>query len=150
MISEINPVTNKSEAIEFLRNKILDEIKTHKSIKILLASLLWEDAAKCFPNPISRRWDSAHFYLDLNTRKISAELSTYPVHGAYHEDKISISTEEFNQIVNKYNLEEELKFIQADEDLNMIFDENLNKIIFNTQKIIQQEREKIFKFRITV
>lgn len=134
-------IQNKAEAIEYLRNKILDEINASKSMKFQLASLVWDEAARCFPAPW--KWDGAWFKLDLVTKRLFVEVSTYPNQfGACREDKFSISIERFNKIVNEYGLKEELKFIKTDEDLNMIFDENLNEIIFNTQKRIQQEKEE--------
>lgn len=141
-LQTIKPTT-KAEAIESLRNKILDEINLNKSMEFHLASLMWGDAANCFPTGASWNWEGAWFKLDLITKRLYVEVSTYPNQfGACREDKFSISTDEFNRIVNKYGLGEELKFIQTDEDWDMIFDKNLKAIISNTQKTIQQEKEE--------
>ncbi len=135
--------THKMDAIESLRSKILNEIIKNKSTEIELASLLWDSAANCFPTGASWNWDGAWFKLDLITKKLFVEVSTYPNQfGASREDRFSISTDEFSKIVNRYRLGEELAFIRTDEDLDMIFDEKLKSIISDTEKMIQREKEE--------
>ena len=117
------------DAVVSLRNQIIAEITKRPAVKYQLASLLWQDAAKCFPKS-GFQWDGAWFKLDLQTGKLSADVGTYPNQfGACYEDSFPLSATEFNRIAKQFNMSKELQTFRSDEDWAKLFDDSLKSVV---------------------
>ena len=134
---------DKSNIIKVLRNKIINSIEKIPTSTYELSSLLWADAAMCFPTTCSWNWDCACFKLDLQTMKLYADVSTYPNQfGACREDRYSLSAYEFHEKAKAFNMSNDLQCMETEEDWQELFDENLNSAIANAQKILNEQKEK--------
>lgn len=135
--------SSKANAIQILRKNIINCINKTPSTTYELSSLLWGDAAKCFPTNYSFSWDGAWFKLDLITRKLYADVSTYPNQfGACREDRYNLTASEFHQKAIAFNMLEELQYMETDADWESLFDENLKSAITKAQKILEKQKEK--------
>lgn len=129
---------NTDDAVSSLRKKIIVEITKTPAVKYQLARLLWQDAATCFPKS-AFQWDGAWFNLDLQTGKLSAEVSTYPNQlGACREDYIPLSASEFNSIANQFNMGKELQAFKSDKDWTKLFDDSLKSAVFLAAEILKK------------
>lgn len=142
-------------SVESLRNQIITEITKNPAVKYQLASLLWQDAANCFPKS-GFQWDGAWFKLDLQTGKLSADVGTYPNQfGASYEDSFPLSAAEFNRIAKQFNMSKELQAFKTDEDWAKLFDDSLKTVISSICTTLQKKeedrkREKIEKYAVKV
>ena len=128
-------------AVKSLRKQIIANITKNPAVKYPLFSLLWQDAASCFPKR-GFGWDFAEFKLDLQTGKLLANVSTYPNQfGASYEDVISLSASEFNRIAKQYNMSPELQAFKSDEDWNKLFDDSLKSAASSACAILQNLEE---------
>ena len=129
------------KAICSLRYKIITEITKNPSDKYQLASLLWQDASRCFPN--SRfQWDGAWFNLDLKTGKLFVDVSTYPNQfGVSYEDSFSLSATEFNRISKQFNMSNDLQIFNSDEDWKKLFDDSLKSVLFSAFETLKKQDE---------
>ena len=133
----------KSDAIPLLRNKIIDKIGKTPSVTYELASLLLDDAARCFPVKASFCWDGAWFKLNLQTKKIFADVGTYPNQfGASRSDTFSLTAAEFNEKAKEFEMAGELQAMETEEDWQALFDEELENAIKNAKTILDEEKEK--------
>lgn len=133
---------NVDDAVKSLRSRIIAEITKNPGVKYQLASLLWQDAADCFPN-CRFRCDGAWFNLDLQTGKLSANVGTYPNQfGASYEDSFSLSSAEFGRIARRFNMSKELQAFKSDEDWSMLFDERLNAAASAAYAALQKREEE--------
>ena len=130
------------DVVSSLRNRIIAEITKKPALKYQLASLLWQDAADCFPKS-GFQWDGAWFKLDLQTGKLLADVGTYPNQfGANYEDSFPLSAAEFNRIANQFNMSEELRNFKSDEDWAKLFDDNLKSVIASACATLQKKEEE--------
>lgn len=133
----------KKQAIQTLRETIIASIKKAPSLTYELSSLLWDDASNCFPTNYSFKWEGAWFKLDLQTRKIYADVATYPNQfGACREDRYSLSASELHNKAIEFNMSEELRCMETDADWQELFDENLQTAIANAEKALIEQQEK--------
>ena len=131
------------EAVRALRNKIIADIETKPCTRYLLASLLFSDAAECFPTGGSWGWDGAWFFLDLNTGSLSADVSTYPNQfGASREDTFPLSASEFHRIAEKKYFSPELRQFQTEEDWQRLFDSRLKAAVADAQAELRRQQEE--------
>lgn len=129
------------DAVRSLRKQIIAEITKNPALKYQLASLLWQDAANCFPKS-GFQWDGAWFKLDLQTGKLSADVGTYPNQfGACYEDSFPLSAAEFNRIAKQFNMSKELQVFKSDEDWAKLFDDSLKAIISSACATLQKKEE---------
>lgn len=129
------------DAVSSLRKQIIAEITKNPALKYQLASLLWQDAANCFPKS-GFQWDGAWFKLDLQTGKLSADVGTYPNQfGASYEDSFPLSAAEFNRIAKQFNMSKELQVFKSDEDWAKLFDDGLKAIISSACATLQKKEE---------
>lgn len=141
------------EAVKSLHDKIVESLEKQVSKKlkfgrlsrlnlaIPLASLLWQDAASCFPNK-GFQWDSARFTLNLETGKIVAEVSTYPNQfGACRQDSFPLSAARFNEIAKKYHMSWELQLLATEEDWAKVFDDDLKAAVAENRAKLQKAEE---------
>lgn len=143
------------DAVKSLRKQIIDKITMNPAVKYQLASLLWQDAANCFPRS-GFQWDGAWFELDLKTGKLSAKVSTYPNQfGASYEDSFSLSAAEFNRIAKQFNMSKELQTFKSDEDWAKLFDDSLRAAISSACSTLQKQdedykKEEIKKYAVKI
>jgi len=129
------------DAVSSLRKQIIADITNKPAFKYQLASLLWQDAANCFPRG-SFQWDGAWFKLDLQTGKLSADVATYPNQfGASHEDSFPLSAAEFNRIAKQFNMSKELQAFKTDDDWAKLFDDSLKAVISSACATLQKKEE---------
>ena len=129
------------DAVSSLRKQIIAEITKNPALKYQLASLLWQDAANCFPKS-GFQWDGAWFKLDLQTGKLSADVGTYPNQfGASYEDSFPLSAAEFNRIAKQFNMSKELQAFKSDEDWAKLFDDSLKAIISSACATLQKKED---------
>lgn len=128
--------TTKAEAIESLRRKIFNVVTINKSTEFKLASLLWSAVANCFP--WARNCDGAWFKLDLVTKELFVELSSYDQFGGCN--KVPLTTEKFHEIAKKYNFSEELILMNEKKDWEELFDSDLTAAISNAQDFLRREQ----------
>lgn len=136
--------SSKANAIRILRKNIIKCINKTPSTTYELSSLLWGDAAKCFPTNYSFSWDGAWFKLDLITRKLYADVCTYPNQfGANREERYGLTATEFHQKAIAFNMSEELQYMETDTDWELLFDNNeLQMAIQTANTKLQEQREK--------
>lgn len=128
-------------AVASLRDQIITEITKNPAVKYQLASLLWQDAANCFPKS-GFQWDGAWFKLDLQTGNLSADVGTYPNQfGASYEDSFPLSATEFHRIAKQFNMSKELQAFVSDEDWAKLFDDNLKSVVSSACATIQKQDE---------
>lgn len=133
---------SKHDSVKILRDQIIAEITKRPQTKYELTALLFGDAASCFPNG-PYRWDGAFFQLDLISRKLLVEVSTYPNQfGACQQDFFPLSPAEFNQIAKEYHMRLELQAFHSDEDWAMLFDDNLEAAISSACAALQKQEEE--------
>ena len=133
----------KVDAIRVLRKSIIKVINKTPATTYELASLLWSEAAKCFPTTYSFSWDGAWFKLDLITRKLYADVSTYPNQfGATRDERYNLTAAEFHKKAIEFNMTEELRCMETDADWQELFDKDLQAAIENVQKILKVQQEK--------
>lgn len=135
---------NINEAVTSLRDKILQSIVNAREpkLKFELADLLYQDAASCFPK-LGFQWDGAWFILDLETGRITAEVSTYPNQfGAYRQSSFPLSASGFNEIAKRYNMPWDLQLFESDEDWARLFDDDLKAAVATTRAVLQKQAEK--------
>lgn len=126
-------------AVNSLRKQIVAKITKQPATRYQLASLLWQDAANCFPKS-GFQWDGAWFEIDLNTGKLSVKVSTYPNQfGACYEDSFPISAAEFNRIAKQFHMDNELQAFKTDEDWAQLFDDSLKAVISSSCAILQKK-----------
>ncbi|MBQ8398526.1 MAG: hypothetical protein IJX08_01020 [Clostridia bacterium] len=129
-------------SVKILSQKIIAEITKNPSDHYQLASLLWTDAAECFPQDYFQ-WDGAWFNLDLRTGKLFAKVSTYPNQfGASYEDTIFLSVAEFARIAKKYNMAKELQDFKTEEDWAKLIDDSLKRAISHARVELQKQEEE--------
>jgi len=129
------------DAVSSLRKQIVAEITKTPAVKYQLSSLLWQDAANCFPKS-GFQWDGAWFKLDLKTGKLSADVGTYPNQfGASYEDSYPLSATEFNRIAKQFNMSKELQSFKSDEDWAKLFDDSLNAAVSSAFAALQKKDE---------
>lgn len=128
-------------AVVSLRNQIISEITKNPAVKYQLTSLLWQDAANCFPKS-GFQWDGAWFMLDLQTGELSADVATYPNQfGAGYEDSFPLSAMEFNRIAKRFNMSNELQVFKSDEDWAKLFDDKLKSVVSSACATLQKQEE---------
>ena len=120
----------------------MESIAKNPSMKFALSSLLWGEAASCFPG--GPPWDGAFFELNLMTGELSAEVSTYPLgHGRVLEGREFLSASRFHEIAIRYNMAPELRAFRTDEDWQRLFDDELKEAIREADVKLQNvEKEK--------
>ena len=133
-----------SEAVKILRGRIIESIAKNPSMNFDLSSLLWGEAASCFPTNASWQWDGAFFKLNLMTGKLGAEVSTYPGNlGRCLEGWEFLSASRFHEIAIRYNMAPELRVFRTDEDWQKLFDDELKAAIREASVKLQNvEKEK--------
>lgn len=135
-------VLSIDDAITSLRAQIITDITKNPVLKYPLASLLWSDAAKCFPGP-GFNWDGAWFNLDLQTGKLLVDLGTYPnAFGASRSDCINLSAVDFNKIAKQFHMRKELQAFESDDDWAELFDESLKAAVSSACAILQKRDEE--------
>lgn len=135
------PSLSKEEALGILRRKIISRLAVEPEKHYQLADLMWENAAKCFPNSI--RWDGAWFYLDLHTQKLYVEVSNYPSHSAAYEDEYPLTAAEFHDIAMRFHMAEELQCMETEADWEALYDDTFKVAVANAQTIWRMEEEEI-------
>lgn len=138
---EKETVSAIDNAVESLRNQIIAQITKNLAVKYQLASLLWQDAANCFPKS-GFQWDGAWFKLDLQTGKLSVDVGTYPNQfGACYEDSFPLSATEFNRIAKQFNMSKELQAFRSDEDWAKLFDDSLKSVVSSACATLHKQDE---------
>lgn len=133
----------KKKAIQSLRADIIANIEKTPSLTYQLSSLLFADAARCFPNGYGFNWDGAWFKLDLQTGKLYANVSTYPNHfGASREDVYYLTAAEFYQKATEFNMSQKLQYMVTDEDWNELFDDQLQSAVARAAKELKVKQDK--------
>ena len=136
-------INNKEQSIKSLRKDIIESVRKTLSTTYELASLLWDDAAKCFPNNGSFNWDCAWFKLDLINKKLYADLSTYPNQfGACRELRYNLTASEFHQKAIEHNMSKELQCMVTEVDWDALFDEELTATIDDVLRELDERRRK--------
>lgn len=128
-------VDMKDDAIKAIRNDIIQKITKKPSDKYEIGSLLWEDAADCFGKP----WDYAGFYLNLRTKELYVNASTYPDRSNYHESTWSISVTEFHKISTRYF--NKFQNLKCEEDWELLFDSELQSAVDKALEILEKGKE---------
>lgn len=135
-------VPSIDDAVTILREQIIVQIVKHPALEYELASLFWDDAAKCFPGP-GFDWDGAWFKLNLQTRKLSVNVGTYPnAFGAYRSDNVDLSAAQFNSIAKQFKMSKELQAYKSDDDWAKLFDDRLNTIVSIVCSELQKRDEE--------
>lgn len=135
--------SSKKEAISTLRKKIIDQIAKAPATHYELASLLWEDASRCFPTSYSFNWDGAWFKLDLETMGLYADVSTYPNQfGASRDDRYKLTAYEFHQKAIEFQMAKELQCMETEADWMALLDDSLKSAIAQAQNALADRHEK--------
>lgn len=125
-------------AVSSLRQKIIRQIAQKPAETYELASLLWGDAAKCFPG--GKGWDGAWFNLDLNTGGLSAHVSTYPNQfGASYDSTFTLDAAEFHRIATEFHFQQELQRFETDADWARLFDDALKAAVAQALKEVRRQ-----------
>lgn len=132
----------KEDAIRILRERMINEIRQTPATVYTLSSLLWKDAADCFSTNRGFSWDGVWFKLDLITRKLFADASTYPnQYGAYREERYSLTAFEFHQKALAFSMSAELRLMETDADWQELFDDELQAAIEEAQTALEKQQE---------
>lgn len=141
----------KEQAIRALRNQIISHLRQRMTkqapyddrISYELDKLLWDAAAKRFPNGVVK-WDCACFRLELKTGELFAELSTYPNQfGAYREERMILTAPELYTIVKEHHLRQELLFFESETDWAMLFDDELKATVSELCSTLEKQKEEL-------
>lgn len=133
----------KEAAIRILRKTIINTIHKTPATTYELSSLLWDDAARCFPTNYGFHWDGAWFKLNLLTKELYADVSTYPnQYGASREDKYHLTAEEFHQKTLEFTMAKELQHMETESDWHALFDGDLNAAVARAQSTLKEQQEK--------
>lgn len=136
-------VPSIEEAMTSLREQIIAYIAKNPVFEYELTSLFWDDAAKCFPRGGGFNWDGAWFKLNLQTKKLSAEVGTYPnAVGAYYSDRIALSAAQFHDIAKQFKMRKELQAFASDDDWAKLFDDRLNTAVSAACTALQKRDEE--------
>ena len=135
----------KKEAIQNLRQMVLDKINNQDYLCILLETLLYEKANECFPGGPNNGWDFACFIFDLEDKKLYANVSKYPnAFGAAPESRIYLSAEDFAKIADEFDFSDDLKYMKNQEDWESVINTDVEKAI-NVWKKKKEEKTRIEK-----
>lgn len=141
--NEITEEQLHNDAIRILRERIIDTISKTPATTYELSSLLWNDAALCFPTNYSFNWDGAWFKLNLLTKELYADVSTYPNQfGGSREDKYHLTADEFHQKALEFHMANELQCMKTEADWHTLFDADLNAAIAKAQSTLKEQQEK--------
>lgn len=135
---------DKEKAVQSLRKMLLDFLTDQEepSLTMEMGQLLWQDAASGFPES-GFHWDGAWFKLDLATKQLWADVSTYPDQfGACRESAVSISAPWFNQIAKQYQFWWVYQALETEEDWDQVYDEALKTAIAATEEKIKARDQK--------
>ena len=88
-------------------------------------------------------------WLNLESREISAEVSTYPnAFGACRQDFICITPSQFSVIVQKNNLKKSLQVLKAQEDWDELFDDTLTTAIAEAKAKKLEKEHRLYAVAI--
>lgn len=137
---EYEETSEKEKVIQDLRNRIIKSINETKSMEYELLSLSGYDAPRWFGRGPWGEWDGgAKIKLNLRTRKLNANVFTYPLyHGQCGEHNITLTALEFHAIAEEKN--SYLSVMVYDTDWDRLFDENLKIVI--ARKLEEEELEE--------
>ena len=148
------PVYSKEEAINSLRKKIIAYLEKEQKTQVHVATLMWKDAARCFPDSYAH-WDGAWFHIDLTYKehvKLYADVDTYPnQYGANRSERKNLSAQQMHEIVMEYklyekpnplNLANELCFMKTQGDWDALRDKALLAATETTTRLIAEKEQR--------
>ena len=131
---------NSDNAVEYLRNKIIEEITVRPSLKYELERDFGEHVRKIFPE--GQPWFCYDIFINLETGELNVHLSTYPNQfGACREGTYPLTASDLYQITKDRN-RSCLKFFKTEEDWAKLFNKKLKKTVSIASKKVQKEAEK--------
>lgn len=129
------------ETIRQLRKDIIQSISKTPATTYQFATLLWDEAAKCFPTPYSFNWDGAWFKLDLIKQELYADVGTHPNQfGASRDDRYNLTAAEFHQKAVAFNMSTELQSMETEADWKALFDEELTSAVAKARRILDEKK----------
>ncbi len=138
--ADSEPIT-KEQALQKLRAKIIASIEQEPSHKYSIVKYFWEQAGYCYPREHSIQWELAEFYLDLYEQKIFVKLGVYPHMWERPQSEVfNLPVSKFLEKVFLNEQAQDFRFMEDDDDLAALFDDELTALVENIRKE-EHERE---------
>ena len=143
--SEGEVLNEKVKMMSQLRAEIIEHLKRENSVvPYVLENSYVNDLENSFDS--RRQWNRMHFDLDLKGKRLYVEVETYPNQfGACFTDRLNLTPDRFGEIANNNHFRKALQFLNTQNDLDTLFDQELTNTISEVQKKEETARKEAAK-----